>query len=443
MASNSTAAVRKLPQAPFSFTKTPASILEDTQSLVIQARKSQKRILATFKPDRATFSTALLPLAHSDNHLALQASLLALYQEIFIDPVSSDLLRKAQRLLNDFNYESGTNRDLYDLAHSILIKNERIDAESQHLVEKMNQRFIRSGLEVKSGSDQDRLKEIRERISQLKNDCREIRARENGSIWFTREELAGAPDETLSQLEEGEVGNERKLRIQFNNSNHSGMFSYVLSGQTRKRFHVANGNKCKENVALLAETAVLRQEAAHILGYPNHAAFRLETRMARSPGTVNTFLLELKDRLAPKAKAQLERLKGMKKVDVESRGEDFEDSFYPWDYAFYNRLAAKQHHSIDKTKVAEYYPLQTTTKLMLETFERLFNLEFEKITVNTKELVWHEDVEVFRVWDGHDQGGNFLGYLYFDLFARKDKEQGAGNFNLQPVCFFVRLLKVI
>src|ERR1700712_1091248 len=107
MASDPTAAMRIPPQAPLSFIKTPASILEDTQDLVNQARRVQNQVLATIKPDRATFSTVLLPLAHAENYLALQAPLLALYQEISTAYVSSNPLRKAQNLLNDFNSESG------------------------------------------------------------------------------------------------------------------------------------------------------------------------------------------------------------------------------------------------------------------------------------------------------------------------------------------------
>ena len=49
------------------------------------------------------------------------------------------------------------------------------------------------------------------------------------------------------------------------------------------------------------------------------------------------------------------------------------------------------------------------------------------------DIVWHEDVQVFSVWDDAGEGSGFIGYLYLDLFPREGKYGHAANFNLQPV----------
>jgi metallopeptidase MepB len=61
--------------------------------------------------------------------------------------------------------------------------------------------------------------------------------------------------------------------------------------------------------------------------------------------------------------------------------------------------------------------------------------ERDKIAPTGKgnDIVWHEDVQVFSVWDEEAQGSGFVGYLYLDLFPREGKYGHAANFNLQPV----------
>jgi metallopeptidase MepB len=64
----------------------------------------------------------------------------------------------------------------------------------------------------------------------------------------------------------------------------------------------------------------------------------------------------------------------------------------------------------------------------MSTFSRLFGLQFCKITADRFSkfepeyvMTWHPDVIVFSVWEDAINGGDFLGYLYLDLFPRYHK----------------------
>lgn len=73
-------------------------------------------------------------------------------------------------------------------------------------------------------------------------------------------------------------------------------------------------------------------------------------------------------------------MKQFKKVDVESRGEEFDGRFFIWDSVFfYKGLMLEKQYAIDSQKIAEYFPLETTLKGMLGIFEHLFGLVFEGI----------------------------------------------------------------
>jgi metallopeptidase MepB len=196
-------------------------------------------------------------------------------------------------------------------------------------------------------------------------------------------------------------------------------------------------------VALFKEAMVLRDEAARLLGYPNHAAFRIEDKMAKTPQTVDTFLGDLRSRLTAGGLKEIEKLKELKKADVESRGEKFDGHYFLWDHRFYDRLMLEKEYQLDHQKIAEFFPLQTTIRGMLEIFEELFGLVFVEVKGEDRasisasgkgeDIVWHEDVQLFSVWDEEAQGSGFVGYLYLDLHPREGKYGHAANFNLQPV----------
>jgi metallopeptidase MepB len=166
--------------------------------------------------------------------------------------------------------------------------------------------------------------------------------------------------------------------------------------------------------------------------------------MAKTPDTVDTFLGDLRSRLTQGGMQEVQRLRQLKIQDCASRGELFDGSFFSWDLTFYNRLMLETQYLVDQKNISEYFPLQTTIKGMLEIFQNLFGLIFLKITNDERnklansgkgsDLAWHDDVQVFSVWDDEGQGSEFVGYLYLDLFHREGKYGQAANFNLWPVC---------
>ncbi len=193
---------------------------------------------------------------------------------------------------------------------------------------------------------------------------------------------------------------------------------------------------------LFREAILLRDEAARLLGYPDHASFRLEDKMAKTPKTVFDFLNDLKTRLAPGGVKETEHLIELKKADLASRNEPFDGNYYLWDHRFYDRLMVEKEYNIDENAIAEYFPLRSTVAGMLKIFEELFGLVFVELnledrarlspTGKAEDISWHEDVTVFSVWDDAGEGEGFVGYLYLDLHPRQGKYGHAANFNLQP-----------
>lgn len=434
--------LRNPPQAPPLFTATSQSVVDDAKRLVAGSRKVQDDVVAGVKAESATFGSVVKPLAQDENVMALESHILCFYQAVSTDQELRNASCKAEELMDEFFIETVMREDVFKLVDAALNKNEALDPESRRLLEKEHKDYIRNGLGLPAGPTRDRFKEIKKRLSQISIEFQKNLNEENEGIWFTREQLGGVPEDVLSGLKTGEGENEGKVWLTFKYPDLFPTMKYAKNSEVRKQVMISNENKCNQNIPLFREAIVLRDEAARLLGYPNHAAFRIEDKMAKTPQTVDSFLGDLRSRLAAGGEKETKKLLELKKADLEARGEPFDGRYYIWDHRFYDRLMLEKEYSLDHQLIAEYFPLQHAIQGMLKIFEELFGMEFVEITGEDRskvassgkgsDIVWHEDVQVFSVWDDAGEGSGFIGYLYLDLFPREGKYGHAANFNLQP-----------
>ncbi|KAI0387946.1 Metalloprotease [Hypomontagnella monticulosa] len=434
------------PQAPPTFTGTKESIVNDAKSICDTTRSLLDSVVAKVPTDKATFASVVAPMAEDENDSQLSTRILGFYQYVSADADLRNASTEAEKIMDEFSIECNMREDVYQLVDAAFLaqksKEPNLDAESLRLLEKERKGYIRNGLGLPKGPQRDRFKEIKKRLSQIAIQFQKNLNEENGGLWFTKEELDGVPSDVVDGLEKGTGENEGKVKLSFKYPDLFPTLKFAKNPETRKKVFIANENKTNQNVPLFREAVLLRDEAARLLGYPNHAAFRIEDKMAKEPATVNTFLSDLRTRLAPGGQKEKNHLLELKKKDEESRGLKPDGNYYLWDHRYYDRMMVEQEYSIDEVKIAEYFPLQSTVRGMLHIFEELFGLVFVELdaearksispTGKAEDIAWHEDVIVFSVWDDSSEGDGFVGYLYLDLHPRQGKYGHAANFNLQP-----------
>jgi metallopeptidase MepB len=433
---------RTPPQAPPLFTGTASSIIKDTKRLIELSRSVQDQIVANVKPEDATFENVVLPMANDENEISLESHILGFYQSVSASQELRNSSTEAEKLFDDFSIESSMREDVFKRVEAALHKTEKLDPESRRLVEKDYKNYIRNGLGIHEGPRRDRFKEIKMRLSQLSIIFQKNLNEENGGIWFTKKELDGVPDDVVSGLKEGEGEHEGKVWLSFKYPDLIPTLKYATNSATRKKVFIHNENKLNQNVPLFREIILLRDEAARLLGYANHAAFKIEDKMAKDPETVDEFLGDLRKRLTPGGAQDKNTLIALKEKDHKDRGLESDGRLYLWDNRFYDRMLLERDYSLDHEKLAEYFPLQHCIRGMLEIFEQLFGLVFVEITGSdrassspsgkSEDIVWHPDVQLFSVWDDEGEGSEFVGYLYLDLHPREGKYGHAANFNIQP-----------
>jgi len=456
------------PQAPPLFTGTKESILADAKAHCDDTRALLDRLVADVKPAEdpksATFETVMRPQIADEEFTSLTARILSFYQYVSNDSEIRDASTEASKAMSEFGIECQMREDVFRLVEAVYKnsglaeskeqdKERLIDAalakaaglenpETARLLERDYQSYIRYGLALPAGEQRDRFKEIKKRLSQIQIAFQKNLNEEDGGIWFTKEQLDGVPADVIDTLQKGTGENEGKVRLSFKYPDLFPTLKFAKNPDVRKQLFIDNENKCNQNVELFKEAILLRDEAARLLGYPDHAAYRIEDKMAKTPKTVWDFLNDLKARLSAGGAKEIDRLLELKKKDHEARGLPFDGNYYLWDHRFYDRMMVEQEYSIDENAIAEYFPLTSTVAGMLKIFEELFGLVFVELTPEDRKRIsptgkaedisWHEDVIIFSVWDDAGEGDGFVGYLYLDLHPRQGKYGHAANFNLQP-----------
>jgi Zn-dependent oligopeptidase len=180
------------------------------------------------------------------------------------------------------------------------------------------------------------------------------------------------------------------------------------------------------NRPLLEEGLAVRRRLAELLGYPSWADYATEVRMAGSAGRADTFLDDL-ERLGTaewtRELAELRVLAEELSATGQSTGMAADDVVFrdgtalqQWDVAYLLRARRERRIGIDPSEFAGYFSADRVVPAMLDMMGSLFDLDFSRIPDAS---VWHPDVMVYAVADR--TGGELLGYVYLDLFARDGK----------------------
>lgn len=194
------------------------------------------------------------------------------------------------------------------------------------------------------------------------------------------------------------------------------------------------------NKPLFKKIVVLRDEAARLVGYKNHADLRISEKMAKSSDKVKAFLADIQARAKTGLSKEVAALLKHKEADYKERGLEYDEQLYIWDLSFYKRIQKEKEYSVDENAIAEYFALWPTFNAMLNIFSNLFGLRFEELdekkradlspTGKGDDIIWNEEVLVYTVWN--DDTGEFVGYLYLDMHPRDHKYSHFANFGIGP-----------
>lgn len=163
--------------------------------------------------------------------------------------------------------------------------------------------------------------------------------------------------------------------------------------------------------ATIARIVALRQQRARLLGFANHAEWRMQDTMAKTPAAA----MDLMQRVWAPAKARVaEEVADMKAI----AGHDIE----PWDYLYFAEKVRKAKYDLDQNELKPYFELHAVRDASFDMAERLYGFVFKRLPKD-KVPVFEADVTTYEVT--HKATGKLIGLYYADDFARAGKRSGA------------------
>jgi peptidyl-dipeptidase Dcp len=292
--------------------------------------------------------------------------------------------------------------------------------EKFRLTEKTYRDFVRNGA-LLDADKKNELRALDQKLSTLSPEFSDnvLKAmNEFKLVVDKKEDLDGVPESAVEAYaeaaKEAGLGSDKWL-ITLQQPSISPMLSYSTKRSLREKLWKAyNARAIDVNPAVLQKIVALRHERAKLLGYETHASFVLEERMAATPKAVISFLDRLVSKAMPAAKRDLAEVRKFKK---ETTGED---SFEPWDYAFWSEKLKMKLHNLDEEVLRPYFQLEKVVEGVFEHAKRLYGVSFKPISGIP---VHHPDVKTFEVVD--DTNGKHVGLFYADFFPRASKRSGA------------------
>jgi peptidyl-dipeptidase Dcp len=297
-----------------------------------------------------------------------------------------------------------------------------LDAESLRLVEITHRDFVLAGAQLE-GAERERMKAINAELATLTTQFSQNVLKEVNDLAVVvddRAALAGLSDDAIvaAEQEAKKRGLEGKFVIALLNTSGQPALSALEDRALRQRIHEASLSRGSrggafDNREVLVKTVKLRAERAQLLGFDNHAAYRLTTQTAKTVNAVNERLAML----APAAVANAKK----EQADLEAiAAKDGVKALKSWDWDFYTEKVRAERYAFDASQLKPYLELNTVLNDgVFYAATKLYGITFKE---RTGLPVYHPDVRVFEVFE---ESGDTLAFFLFDPYARPSKRGGA------------------
>jgi thimet oligopeptidase len=403
-------------------TPTPEAIAR-AQAETIAAADRIVAAVVTVPDAERTYANTLLPLEDVSDLTVSAFGRYAFMRHVTTDAEVRAAAQACEEALEKHGIELSFREDLHAAVKAFAASAEAaaLTGERQRLLDKTLRDYRRNGFDLPA-EQRERVKQLKERLVEL-----DIAFSRNIDSWedailVTREELSGLPSSYIERLQEVEQDGERRYRVSLDYPEFFPFMDNAESEDLRRALQEKFFRKGGEqNVALLEEAIGIRDEIARLIGYDSWAAYVLDERMAKKPDAVRSFLADLRTRVEPKLRLDIEGLTAEKRAHTG----DPDAVLQLWDWRFYHNRLRKTRYAVDEFEVARYFPLDATLDGMFRIYERLFGVRFAPLP---DARAWHPDVQAFAVEDAAT--GDVRAFFFMDLFPRPDKFGHAAAFSL-------------
>ena len=369
-----------------------------------------------------TFENTIVQLENCGSLIARNSALLFNLNSAETSDELQKTAQLASPILTQFQNDIRLNEALFERIKYVYQHEDKtkLSAEQNTLLTKEYKSFIRNGANLDTAS-KEKLRVIDTQLGKLSLTFGEhvLADTQAFSLHIEKEEdLSGLPPSVIEMAAEEASRRDKKGWVfTLDYPSYIPFMTYAENRELRKKLSLAFGQRgfqmnSQNNTDLILELVKLRKERAQLLGYPSHAAFILEERMAQSEQNVKSFLDELATKAKPAAQKEWEIMESFasKKLGL--------DQLEKWDTAYVAEKLKQAELDLDEQQLKPYFPLNQVLQGLFEIVKKLYGIELRK---NKDVAKYHEEVDVYEVY----KENAFYALLYMDFFPRAGKRNGA------------------
>jgi len=375
-------------------------------------------------PEPATFANTLAALDASGLLLAEVNAVFGALQGAETNPEIQSIAKESAPLMAAHTDNIRLDERLFARVKAVYDQRERLKLtpEERFLLENTYREFVRGGA-LLDEKQKARLRELNRELALLSlrfGDNLLAETNDFKLVIDNRDDLAGLPPAVVAMAEATarQLNLPGKWVFTVQVPSMTPFLQYSAKRELREkllRAYIMRGDRGNEydNKEIVRRIVNLRSERAKLLGYSTHAHYVLEMNMARTPGTVDSFLKKLWTPALARARQEVAEMQAI--IDREGGG----FKLAPWDWWYYAEKLRQEKYALDDAALRPYFRLENVRQGIFTLCDKLYGLKF----IERRDIpVYHPEVQVYEV---READGRYVGVLYLDFHPRPGKRGGA------------------
>ena len=384
--------------------------------------------------DAPDFRNTIEALEYSGRTLDRVSAIFYNLMEADTDDRMQEIAEEISPLMTEYSMYVSLNKPLFERVKAVYMKKDSLGlaTDQERLLEETYRSFARNGANL-SDEDKEIYSGYAEELSlaTLQFSKNVLAATNAYTLHITDStDLAGLPGYVVDMA--ALAAKERGLEgwvITLDYPSFGPFMKFSSVRDLRKEVYTAYMTRAVggeyDNTGIVKKIVDLRIRMSDLLGYGTYAEYALEEKMAKTPGTVNSFLKELLDPSLPYAEKEVEDILAYAKENGFG-----DDVLQAWDFSYWSEKYREARYALNEEQLKPYFRLESCIAAAFDLANRLYGLTFTEMD---NVPVYHKDV---KVYDVKDADGNHKALFYADFFPRASKRGGAWmtEFRGQSIC---------
>lgn len=376
-------------------------------------------------PGERTFENTLRALDELALNLNFAMGIVSHLESVATTPEWREAYNKVLPRVSEFSSKVSLDPDLWSAIQTFAASREAatLPDEKRRFLLKTVDDFRRNGADLPADK-KEILSRINTELAEATNLFGQHTLDATNAFEFITEsekDLAGLPESALAMgrsaaASKGLAG----WRFTLQAPSFIAIMTYADDRALREKFYRAHNTRCTtgefDNVPLLYKILELRRQKAELLGFKDFSDLVLADRMARRGEHAQSFVDELRSRIASYVSKDHEALSAFVKDELGANP----DHIAPWDITYYAEKMRRAHYEFDEEELRPYFALPRVMQGLFSIVEKTFGITVRE---NGDLPKWCPETTAYSAYDSDT--GELMGHFYSDLFPRENKRGGA------------------